>query len=171
MHEDLLPRTVDLRRLGDAGLKCAGSLPVAALERLGEVLEAVEGAARADIQITRDVGAVLVSGRIDAELPLRCQRCLGIVLVPVCEEFEVAVVASERDAEGLDDAFVAPEMQLALHALLEEELLLGLPVVARHTDESECVARDRHFGPPGEPKPERENPFAVLAELKRRDDE
>ncbi|MDZ7809887.1 MAG: YceD family protein [Arhodomonas sp.] len=170
MHEETLPSTIDLRRVGAAGLALSGELPLGTLKRLAAVLAGEAQAATAEITIARKGNdSVEVAGSVAATLPLTCQRCLEVAAVTVSGEFRITVVADEAAAEGLDEAFVAPQMQLALHELLEEELLLELPVVARHAENEPCVERSQHFGPPGEAVPERENPFAVLAELKGRD--
>lgn len=171
MHEETLPQFVDLRRLGDDGASLTGSMPLAGRERLAGSLVESTGTASADIRVSREPGGLVIAeGQVDAGLALQCQRCLGTVTVPVHADFRVVVVATEADTEGHDEAVVALDERLDVFALLEDELILELPVVALHDADSGCADSKQHFGPPGEPEPERENPFAVLAELKRRDD-
>lgn len=171
MHEETLSQFVDLRRLGDDGASLGGVMPLAGRERLAGSLVESTGTASAEVRVSREPGGEIVArGRVDARLALQCQRCLGAVTVPVHADFRVAVVATEADAEGHDEAVVALDDRLDVFALLEDELILELPVVALHDADSTCAHARHHFGPPGEPEPERENPFAVLAELKRRDD-
>ncbi|WP_435101341.1 YceD family protein [Arhodomonas sp. AD133] len=173
MRDETLPQWIDLDRVGDGGLQLAGTVPVSALARLGDLLKAASDPVTVEVRVVRDqTGAAVVIGHVDGQLPLECQRCLDVVVTAVHGEFELMVVASETEAAALgqeQDAAVAHEGRLDLYALVEDELILGLPVVARHAGEQGCEHQLRHFGPPGEPEPERENPFAKLAELKKRE--
>jgi uncharacterized protein len=78
-----------------------------------------------------------LSLRLDATARLQCQRCLGAIDVPVAVEREFLFVASEAEAERLDgerddaDVLVASD-RFDLGALIEDELLLALPIVPRH---------------------------------------
>ena len=69
----------------------------------------------------------------------------------------VAAAALRRDSggEGLGD----------LHELVEEELLLAIPLAPRHP-EGECVLRQTVDSDDVADDDERENPFAVLAKIK-----
>lgn len=170
MREGVLPEWLDLRRLGAAGARLEGSVPLEALPRLREQLVAAVGEAHARVTLAFDQGGhAVVSGGVEATLTLRCQRCLGEVAVPVTGGFTLAVVESEPAADELpaeEEPALAPGGRLGVHALIEDELLLALPIVAFHEDTG-CDGGQRHFGPEGEATPERENPFAALADLKR----
>ena len=107
--------------------------------------------------------------KVGAALPLICQRCLGPVLVPVRIERLYRFVADESVAEAQDDAceedLLALQRDFNLHALIEDELLMELPLVPRH-----CVCpvpvklavADPGFEQTGVEKP---NAFAALAGL------
>jgi len=108
---------------------------------------------------------------VSAALPLICQRCLGPVQVPVHVDVHFIFMPDEQSAALLDDA--SPDDVLALtdaldlHALIEDELLLAQPLVARH---EQCPhlprlsAQDAGFDAAGQDQP---HPFAALAALKR----
>lgn len=102
-------------------------------------------------------------------LPLTCQRCLGPVDVPVALERSFRFVADEATAEAEDDAseedLLVISRSFDLQALIEDELLMDMPVVPRHEVCPEPVklsAEDADF----EREAERPNPFAVLGTLK-----
>lgn len=106
---------------------------------------------------------------VNVSLPLTCQRCLGPVDVPVQIERAFRFVETEAQAELEDDA--SPEDVLVLSqdfdlaCLIEDELLMDLPVVPRHETcplPVKLMAMDAGFEETL-PKP---NPFAVLAGLK-----
>jgi len=171
MQEGVLPEWLDLRRIGASGARLEGRLAVSGLRRLCERLETKQGEASAEVAVAFDQARhAVVSGRVEARVLMRCERCLGTVEVPLTGEFSLAVVESEPAADRLpteEEPVLAERGCLGVHALLEDELLLALPIVARHADTA-CDGGQRTFGAEGEaPAPERENPFAALAALKR----
>ena len=102
-----------------------------------------------------------------ATLNLECQRCLQPVAVPldVSRSFRFVhgeATAAELDADSEDDV-LALTRALDLHELVEDELILALPLVPRHEVCTQPLA-----APGGDPEPveERPNPFAALAALK-----
>lgn len=106
---------------------------------------------------------------VETALPQTCQRCLGPVDVSVKVDREFRFVASEAVAEQQDDdceedlLVISREFDLA--ALIEDEVLMALPLVPRHDAcpiKVKMVAVDKDFDVPLE-KP---NPFSVLAKLK-----
>ena len=105
----------------------------------------------------------------DATLSLVCQRCLGPLPthLQTQRDFLFApdeATATELDAESEDDV-LAMTRSLNLRALVEDELLLALPLVPRHDvcPEPLPLADDDEAAEPEQ----RENPFAALAALKR----
>lgn len=108
-----------------------------------------------------------------ATLPVTCQRCLGPVQVALVVDRWFRFVADEATAAALDDDceedLLALEPRPSLHELLEDELLMALPLVPMH---EECpvpvvlqvgnLPADEAGGAPARP-----NPFAELARLKK----
>lgn len=105
--------------------------------------------------------------------PLTCQRCMGAVVVPLEVDQWYRFVASEeiammQDDESEEDLLVM-EPQFDLVAVLEDELLMALPLVPMH---DECPTAPVMHAADGEPAGEAEarpNPFAVLSGLKKKD--
>jgi len=99
---------------------------------------------------------------------LECQRCLKPVDVPLSIERNFLFVHGEDAAAQLDadteDDVLAITRALDLRELIEDELLLAMPIVPRHEvcPEPLVVAHDDE--PANDDKP---NPFAALAGLKR----
>lgn len=109
---------------------------------------------------------------VETTLPQICQRCLGPVDVPVQVDREFRFVESEAVAEQQDDDceedLLVASREFDLSALIEDEVLMALPLVPRHETcpvKVKMVAVDQDFDAPTE-KP---NPFAVLAQLKNKD--
>jgi len=102
-----------------------------------------------------------------AHVSLECQRCLKPVSVALKISRNFLFVhgedaAAQLDADSEDDV-LAITRALDLHELVEDELLLALPIVPRHEvcPEPLAVAGD------DESAEEKPNPFAALAVLKR----
>lgn len=109
--------------------------------------------------------------RASANLPLTCQRCLGQVMVPIEVDRHVVFMPDEDTAAALDDAseddLMALVNDLDLHQLIEDEVLLALPLVPRHEQCPQPVTlsvADADFDAGSEDRP---NPFAALAALKK----
>ena len=102
-----------------------------------------------------------------ASLALVCQRCLGPVETPLMAQRSFLFVAGEETAAQLDadseDDVLALTRSLDLQELVEDELLLALPLVPRH----ELCPQPLPMEHGDAPDEERPNPFAALAALKR----
>lgn len=152
----------------------AGRLNVSCLPRLLDILLEPLGCFECRLSGFRGEGEL--SGKLGLHLEvtgrvaLRCQRCLGkvdfdcaidnrLLLIPEGE------VWPEDELESDDYDAIPADRELSVAELVEEEILLALPLVARHeecalpvaattsgrADEVECAA----------------SPFAVLAGLKK----
>lgn len=103
-------------------------------------------------------------------LPLTCQRCLGPVDVTVQVDRSFRFVADEATAEAEDDEaeedLLAVSRSFDLQGLIEDELLMEMPVVPRHAQcpaDVKLAVADPEFEAQQAAKP---NPFAVLHQLK-----
>jgi uncharacterized protein len=172
-----MPDFADPWRLCTQGKAFRGSLALADLPRLRPLLAGPEGEVRFDLAFGRDAQQrAVVSIRVNAVLRLCCQRCMGVVEWPVESASRLALVAGPEEAarlpEGLDPLLVE-EPRLALATLVEDELILAVPVAPLHAVDDcavDLAKVNAPSGSPAEPAPARENPFAVLAGLHGDDD-
>jgi uncharacterized protein len=154
-------------RLAQQGRTLTGRVALDGLPRLAPSLA---GSGDAEYRLAFHLDSehrAVASGRVAAELVLRCQRCLEPMVVGVDSDFALAFV------RGLDEAARLPERYEPVVAedgwvrpldLVEDELLLALPPVPLH-DDRRCgtPAATEQDGPtPDDAK----NPFAVLAALR-----
>jgi len=100
---------------------------------------------------------------------LQCQRCLQSVseALSVARSFRFVrdeAAAAKLDEESEDDVLVLPP-RLDLMELLEDEFILGLPIVPMH---DECPKPLVAPGAPSEVEEPAPNPFAALAALRTR---
>ncbi len=110
-----------------------------------------------------DDGKLFLMIEVSGELRLKCQRCLEPLVLPLDIKSLLLLVPSGApwpDESLEDDAADAVEAsaEQSVASLIEEEVLLALPVVPRHES---CVLPDGsdHHGRAA-------SPFAALARLK-----
>ncbi|MBK1652090.1 YceD family protein [Halorhodospira halochloris] len=141
MPQPMLPQGLTPDDFGPDAPTYAGELALGQMARLVPLLAEAHGGAHLVIAGRVDeCGRRFVEGSVTAELILICQRCLGAYPHAVEEEFRLTLVSSEAEGEELPDdlePFVSAGGRVQLMDLAEEELLLALPVVARHR-EGEC---------------------------------
>ena len=172
------PRRLDVASFAAQQGELAGDTPATALPRLSAAtLAPADDSSRADAhwRVTGQrlplAGAGLQpSLLIDAttEVTLECQRCLQPMRIALPAERRIFFVEGEDAAAALDtetdDDVLALTPTLDLRSLVEDELLLALPLVPRHEVCPQPLPR-----PLVEEEPETsagENPFAALASLK-----
>lgn len=176
MSEHVPPPILDVKQAGKSSMQLAGQDLLLNYERLIAetnglgAQNALTWSARFELQPDA-TGEPQVSLQlaVGVVLPLTCQRCLGAVDVPVQIDRLFKFVDTEAQAELEDDE--SPEDVLVssrdfdLQALIEDEVLMDLPVVPRHDTcpvAIKLAAADIDF----EDAPVKPNPFAVLAGLK-----
>jgi len=162
------PEMLDAWRMVAARRSFEGRLPLSAMTRLRDLLVDTEGEARFQIEFDRDSLQVpYVELRIDAELPLTCQRSLQRFLLPVSVVQRLGLVRDEADEAALPpeyEALLVPEDgMLRLTDLVEDELVLSIPVVPMSPG-SEAVERE---WPAQEEELAKASPFAALSSLKK----
>ncbi len=160
---------IDYRQAALDARRMAGVVPLVRFERVVQVAADAEGEVDVALRFERDAaGRHLVRGRLRADIALVCQRCLEPMRHALDTRFRVAVVTDDREAGSLPpdlEAWVVPDRHLDALTLLEDELLLSLPIVARHEGE-ECRAPAVAPGTSATSEDTRgESPFAVLREL------
>lgn len=169
-----LPDWVDPARLAARAREINGFLPLSEMPRLAPVLADTAGGASARFMFTRGAGRHdRVEGRIRTTLHLRCERCLETMDWPVDQAFAASLVSGDTAVAGSadeDDTIRVEAQGLSLHTLLEDELLLSLPIVALHPPGTACAAaayREFRQGDVVEARRESgDNPFSVLKSLK-----
>lgn len=170
------PDKLDVQAFAKEGASLAGTWPLASLERLAS---STAGPAEGDVHWTALGELRPVRGgepqlwlhlTADTTLKLECQRCLGPVETGVQAKRSFLFVRGEQSAEALDadleDDVLALPRALDLRELIEDELLLELPLVPRHEVCPEPLVAPS--SPQDEALQDNPNPFAALAVLKKK---
>jgi uncharacterized protein len=153
-----------------AGSEIAGTIALEGLKGLEGLLTDFNGEVSVSLGFYRDEQNIaLVSGQITSTLNLVCQRCLGAYPLGVKEEFLFALLRDEEQIENLPESYeplVLEKPELDIHGLVEQELILALPIVHYHESNCEALSNETSFGDSGTEELKRPNPFAVLEKLK-----
>ncbi|MBV9621139.1 MAG: DUF177 domain-containing protein [Gammaproteobacteria bacterium] len=158
-------RPLEIDRLADGGANVDFEVPLAQLEPLRTQRPELAGHTEGRLHFTRDRGWPVAELALRGEARLNCQRCLQPLHVRLEAESRVALVASEADATRVPEdlePMLAPGGRTTVGALITEELLLALPIVALHPAPEECPARAADTAAP------RHRPFAGLGDLLKR---
>jgi uncharacterized protein len=130
----------DLRSLAERGAVLEGELELAGLERLKGLLNSSEGRAKARLSFRLHSGDTLVMAlECEASLELVCQRCLRPVAHEVSEQVDFAVAENEDSLAVLPrgmDLIALEGDRLQPAKLIEDELIVSLPLVPKHGDET-----------------------------------
>jgi uncharacterized protein len=103
---------------------------------------------------------------VQAGLELRCERCLEPVNKHIESAFRFGLITSENEADSLPKEFeplLAPDYELSLLELVEDEILLSLPIVARHDEE--CSEILQQHKDDDRVQQDTYKPFAALKDL------
>lgn len=158
---------IDSLEFSRQGKSLAGSVAVSELPRLAESLADAGSVLSWQLRGEKDEeGKLFLVLRVDGVLSLTCQRCLADMAWPL-EVSERLLLVPEGtpwpEDELEDDSMdaIAAERELSVLTLVEDEVLLALPVVPRHPDQAMCQSPVRV----DEDLPA--SPFAVLGQLKK----
>jgi len=172
------PLLLPLAAFARSGANLQGDFPLADLARLQaqSVLAAGDTAAHFDAMGSERFDAtghsqIWLHISASCQLTLECQRCLRPAGIDLAFERDFRFVANEAlaavdDEESEEDVLVF-ERQFNLRDLVEDELLMAIPLVPMHPSCPETPrfsAADADFDTTEQ---EQINPFAVLAGLKR----
>ena len=166
------PDWVDPWKAGQGRRQFAGTARLAQMARVADRLARDEGEVSFRVSFELDTeGRPQARVEISARPWQRCQRSLRPFRVEVSGTSTVGLTANPEDAArmpGDREPYVMESGRVQLLDLVEEELLLALPLVAVDPD-AELPAADTA----GEPLDEDDagNPFAALESLRSRPDD
>ena len=169
MFDRPLVKRVDARKYVRAQSSPAGWLDASTLTDLAGVSASPESiSVQAKARFDREDDRFMVMRcEMTASMDVICQRCLEPMTLDLSGPFAVALVTDEEKIERLPEGWEAlvleEDNQMDVHLAIQEELLLRVPMVPKHEE----MCGMRFDEQPEEPKP---NPFAVLAQLKGKQD-
>ena len=169
--QPILPEELDFVQAARKASKINGYWPISRLERLANMV--LDDQANIEAELEFDVQGRLrtVCGSVKASLTVTCQRCMQPMTLNLDSQFKLAMVSDESRAGLLPEEFeplmLDEDNRVNIPVMLEDELLLAIPLVALH--ETECSdylqeQKDRQASEE-EQALKKENPFSVLKDL------
>ena len=170
MLTEPLPTTLDVRKAAARGVTVSGVLALSELTRLQGVLASDSGHVEATIAFGRNEEKRFVATvSVVAKVEVKCQRCLDSMPIVVETENRLAIVGDDDQASSVPshmEPWIVENEQGNLWMLVEDELILSVPIVSYH-DSDECKQILKAYQQPlPEPVEVEDNPFKVLEQLK-----
>lgn len=172
MTEKHLPLLVNPSKLAEQGVVLSGKIEPKHFSRFDQEEIGTLSTAKVELSFKKnDQGFSIVEGQLEVKVTRECQRCLEPVEQQVKVTIELAILKSSIiEAESRPAAlpehyelFQQTEAKVPVVDLLEDDLILALPLVALH---DHCEHKD--YQPEELPEvEEKPNPFAVLEALKK----
>lgn len=160
-----LPAYIDPWDFARKRLVCAGDVPVSATHSLKE-WAADDNPIHLRLEGDVDGSHSRLRGEVAVTLAQQCQCCLEMMPYEVRHDFDYVLIADPGQEDSVEDGsetFICAGHELELAWFVEEEVLLAMPMIARHDN---CAAPQGLSTPPAETAAtEKDNPFAVLKEL------
>lgn len=168
---------IDTHELTRLGRQVQGQTPLHQFARFSDGLPS-QGNAVATWSVTGlcdTLGQGFLDVSVQAMPVVSCQRCMGDLSVDVVSASRLKVVSTEAELDVVDDLDASPDdwiepvlasSHLDVLALIEDELILGVPYVPVH---EHCSPKELNKGKLSDEETELDepSPFAVLRQLKK----
>lgn len=166
-----LPKQVEYRKLARDRTRLQGDLSIVQMSRFADCLASHQGQVQVTLKFVKGKGGTTrVVGDASTQVAVTCQYCLEEMRVPVEVDINLLIVESTEALLALpqgQDGLVCETEYLQLVDVFEDELIVNLPMVPKHTD-GQCLdvtgylsaGPSQHTGE--EPVAETHRPFAGL---------
>jgi uncharacterized protein len=139
-----------------------GKIAVASMSRANKLLDSEQGEVEYKLLFDIDQDKICyIAGEFESDLKMRCQRCLQVFSQKITGSFKVSPLKADEDAKDLPDPYepvLVVDGKIFPAELVEDELILALPIVPMHTED--CVGKKlQDLEAPA-------NPFKILQTLK-----
>ena len=170
-----ITRTLDLRKSVERRVVIEGQLALKKLDRIQTYLCDDSGAVEVNLSFGKDFqGIHTITGSLLASIFMQCQRCLESVAVEVSAVVNIGVGYTDDRLKALPaeyDPLRQETPELDFWGLIEDELILTLPIVALHSS-ADCSIDARYQRRDDDADDEQAtNPFSVLAAIKGKNDQ
>jgi len=164
--QEKLRRRYQIQKEVSRGGYYQGNIEIDDLARLSDFLLSEKAKITVEFSFNQsDYGTPIILGRLETSLTVECQRCLEKMEIPLHIDFKLLVDADDdMITESSLDTVFSEDGTVDIYEVVEDEIILGLPLVIMHEDVT-C----NEFWQAQEQDPEpaiKENPFSVLAKLK-----
>lgn len=175
-YSKTLPHHIDIKKIADEGFAWRGLITADEMSRVADSVHQMSDAPiELSVTITKNDDIIWFSFDIVCTCLVICQRCLKPMPLAFDTITKLALLKDDSQESLLDDEqewllladvsdTVGKELRLTLMDVIEDELLLNMPLAPKHEiGHPDCVPVEQINEDEEE---ERENPFAALAALK-----
>lgn len=165
-----LPITISPLRSAQRRLVCNGVFKLSDMTRLLTECEGRSEQVKVNVKFDLDErGLTVMSGSASTLVALTCQRCNENFDQELEVEFTFSPAKNDEAAEKIPSYYDVVELdengEVNLRELIEEELILSIPLIPRHKIQDCSAKADSVWGELPE-ELEKPNPFDVLKQLK-----
>ena len=170
-----LPLYIDIRKAFDLESVFEGSCSLERLPRFADCLASPDGEVSGKLRFgSTGTGRRVITRFGVRDRRSRLQRCLEPLSLELADTIQLALVESESQSDSLEaawDPWMVDGPKISIASLLEEQLMLCMPLVSYHRDER-CVKAleyQQRKEPLDDSSGDRaaQNPFEVLKVLKK----
>ena len=161
-------KPLDVDRLSRGAAALDFDLALRQLPRLSSRAELIGGSVRGRVRFGRESGHAVADVSLEGAAQLQCQRCMRPMEQPLSARVRVALLAAETEAGAVPEALepvLAPDGRISIAELIEEEVLLSLPIVPMHAAGEPCAPLDALEAASEPVAASTQRPFAQLDEL------
>ena len=174
MPEAPLPAYVNVRQIFTQLTEICGLVSLERLPRFRELLASDSASIHVSMSFTMGkTGRREIIGKLSAESSMICQRCLQPTPLIINEGIRLVLLQSAESVTSLEpewDPWISTGPRLHLAELVEEQLMLALPMV-HVCDEANCIDKLEYCRPDecdrscNESRTPTASPFAILGKL------
>lgn len=148
-----LPKQLPVKKLGKEYKNLEGYVKIDSLARVNDLFASDDtktGQAELLVKLSFAVKSnsiITVEGKINQEVMLSCQRCLSALSYDINADLKV-VITNNVERQDIAHSDYEPVIlnytdMLDLYQIVEDELILSLPIVPKHDEgSSQCVAQE-----------------------------
>ncbi|MDK1023976.1 MAG: YceD family protein [Gammaproteobacteria bacterium] len=170
MLTEPIPNSINPAQMAAADRILAGQIPQRELLRFSAYLAETSGTVAFKLRFKKQRdGNVHITGGANTTVAMVCQYCLEPVKLAVNASIAQVVVSNEAEIEDFrQDILVVEGETIELASIIEDDLILSLPMVATHAadqieENGDCLDRLEYEQ---QDEDSRSSPFAVLKQLK-----
>jgi|SRR5580700_12128728 uncharacterized protein len=168
--ENPLPQKVDPFRFAENEVSLEGIISIKDMARLCPSLGSDAGQVEVSVAFGVDEqGTRFMRGHYSTHVVLQCQRCMETFENEISGNLLLGMVTAEEAVSELPknyDPIVIKEGSLSIQNVIEDELILSLPIVPMHSIKNCKITLPLAMGSAEKAETESENPFKVIELLR-----
>jgi uncharacterized protein len=141
-------KLVDPIKLARRNGELTGNVALNGLPRVAEMLSEKSGEAHYELCFAFDTiyRRAVAKGMVKAELIMECQRCLQPMRLAIQEQINWILVNDQQALKSVPDNYegilIEAKGTINVIELLEEQILLGIPLIVKHSEMCIKIAGD-----------------------------